>query len=66
MTIEARQVASDRAREAVGAAGERFQAADQELSRRMAENASQSILQAVHERWLGAKDIVDKHTWTGQ
>ncbi len=66
MSIEAWQVAFDRAREAVGAADERFQAADQELSRQMAENASQPILQADHERWLAAKDILDKANveWT--
>lgn len=49
MLNEAWQVAFDRAREAVGAADERFQVVDRELSRQMARNASQPILQADHE-----------------
>lgn len=66
MSIEAWQVEFDRAREAVGAADERFQAVDQEFSRQMAQNASQPILQEDHERWLAAKDAFDKANaeWT--
>ena len=66
MSIEAWQVAFERAREAVSAADEKFQAVDQELSRQMAQNASQPIPQADHERWLAAKDAFDKANadWT--
>jgi hypothetical protein len=66
MSIEAWQVAFDRARETVGAADERFQAADQVLARQMAENAAQPVLQEDHERWLAAKDALDKANagWT--
>ena len=66
MSIESWQVAFDSAREAVGVADERFQAVDRELSRQRAENASQPILQSDHERWLLAKDALDKANadWT--
>ena len=66
MSIEAWQVAFDRAREAVGAADERFQAVDREWVRVRAEHASQPILQADHERWLAAKEALDKANadWT--
>ncbi len=66
MSIEAWQMEFDRAREAVGVADEKFQAIDQEFSRQMAQNGSQPILQADHERWLEAKDAFDKANadWT--
>ena len=59
MTIEAWQVAFDRARAVVGKADERFQLADQEFAKLVAANTSDSILQADHKKWLAAKDALD-------
>ncbi len=66
MTIEAWQVAFDRAREAVGEADERFQRADQEFARLRADNPSDAVVQADHEKWMAAKDALDKANaaWT--
>jgi cellulase/cellobiase CelA1 len=66
MSIEAWQVDFDRARAAVGSADERFQAVDQELSRQLTNSAAQPIQQADHERWLAAKEALDKANaeWT--
>lgn len=66
MTIEAWQVAFDRAREAVGTADERFQLADQEFAKLRAENPSDAILETDHQKWMAAKEAFDKASadWT--
>ena len=66
MTIEAWQVAFDRAREAVGEADERFQLADQEFAKLRAENPSDAVLEADHRNWMAAKEALDKASadWT--
>lgn len=66
MTIEAWQVAFDRAREAVSEADERFQRADQEFATLRAENPSDAVLEADHQKWMVAKEALDKANadWT--
>lgn len=66
MTIEAWQVAFDRAREAVGEADERFQLADQEFAKLRAANSSDAILEVDHQKWMVAKEALDKASaaWT--
>ena len=66
MTIEAWQVAFDRAREAVGQADKKFQLADQEFAKQRAENPSDAVLEADHQKWMAAKDVLDKANadWT--
>lgn len=66
MTIEAWHVAFDRAREAVGQADERFQLADEEFARQKAENPSEAVLEADHQKWMVAKDELDRANaaWT--
>ncbi len=60
MSIEAWQVAFDRAREAVGQAVGRFQLADEEFAKLRAANSSDAILQADHQKWMAAKEALDK------
>ena len=66
MTIEAWQVAFDRAREAVGEADERFQVADQEFATLRAENPTEAVLEADHQKWMEAKNALDRANadWT--
>ncbi len=66
MSIEAWQVAFDRAREAVGDADERFQRADQEFAQMRAANTSETILEADHQKWMAAKEALDaaNANWT--
>ena len=66
MTIEAWQVAFDRAREAVGEADERFQIADQEFATLRAENPTDAVLEADHQKWMAAKNALDRANadWT--
>ena len=66
MSIEAWQLAFDRAREVVGEADERFQLADQEFAKMRAENSSDAILEADHQKWMAAKEALDKANadWT--
>lgn len=66
MTIEEWQVAFDRARQAVGEADERFQVADQEFAKLRAEKPTDAVLEADHQKWMAAKEALDKHTaaWT--
>ena len=66
MTIEAWQVAFDRAREAVGEADERFQVADQAFAKLRAGNPSEAVLEADHQKWMAAKEALDKANadWT--
>ena len=60
MSMESWQVAFENARAAVGDADERFQAADAEFSRRLAEQATHPIEQVDHDRWIAAKDALDQ------
>ncbi len=66
MTIEAWQVAFDRAREAVGEADERFQLTDQEFAKQRAESPSEAVLEVDHQKWMAAKEALDKANadWT--
>ena len=66
MTIETWQVAFDRARKLVSDADERFQIADQEFAKLRAENPSESVLEADHQKWMAAKAALDKANadWT--
>lgn len=66
MTIEAWQLAFDRARQAVGEADASFQLADQEFARLRAERPSETVLDADHQKWMAAKQTLDKANadWT--
>jgi hypothetical protein len=66
MSMETWQVEFEQAREAVGDADDRFQAADREFSRRMAENATKPVTPADHDRWMAAKEALDQThaAWT--
>ena len=59
-------MAFDRAREAVGEADERFQLADKEFAKMRAENSLDAILEADHQKWMAAKEALDKANadWT--
>ena len=60
MTVEAWQVAFDRAREAVGQADERFQLVDQEFAKLRAESPTEAVLEVDHQKWIAAKEALDK------
>ena len=60
MTIEAWQVAFDRAREAVDQADELFQLVDQEFAKLRAESTTEAVLEADHQKWMAAKQALDK------